>query len=61
MFGSYLNELKAGPFQVSDSTIGELNVLPQENVYYSTKEDAISYWGGMPPSEKEELLRTISC
>ena len=61
MFGSYLNELKAGPFQVSDKTIGELNVRPQEKVYYSRKEDAISYWGGMTPSEKEELLRTVSC
>ena len=30
-------------------------------VYYSRKEDAISYWGGMTPSEKEELLRTVSC
>ena len=33
----------------------------KKNVYYSRKEDAISYWGGMTPSEKEELLRTVSC
>ena len=62
MFGWYLDELEAGPFQVSDKKpIGKLDVRPQENVYYSRKEDAISYWGGMTPSEKEELLRTVSC
>ena len=61
MVGWYLNELKAGPFQVSDSTIGKLDVRPQENVYWSRKEDAISYWGGMAPSEKQELLHTVSC
>ena len=52
---------KLALFKFQTKTIGELNVRPQEKVYYSRKEDAISYWGGMTPSEKEELLRTVSC
>ena len=32
-----------------------------EKVYFSRNANAISYWGGMTPSEKEELLHTVSC
>ena len=39
----------------------QVGCLTAEKVYYSRKEDAISYWGGMTPSEKEELLGTVSC
>ena len=52
---------KLAPFKFQIKTIGQLDVRPQEKVYYSRKKDAISYWGGMTPSEKEELLRTVSC
>ena len=52
---------KMAPFKFQTKTIGELNVRPQEKSSTAERSTQSLTGGGMTPSEKEELLRTVSC
>src|ERR1700760_378255 len=52
---------KLAPFKFQTKTISELDARPQKKSITAERRTQSLTRGGMTPSEKEELLRTVSC